>query len=186
VLAQPGEDCSRGPDAVPGNARCDLAPARTAGLSVETAAKVTLQGGAYTFCEVAVSQTAEVIADATTTIDVHGDVRINNDASFGPPPGQDCGRITVRANGPGAVTFGRQVKVNGFFCAPERTRPLGHDNDLTGASSATRSTPTTTTACSAARATTSRRPARARSRRADEPLRRDVDSYFVLASGASA
>jgi predicted TIM-barrel fold metal-dependent hydrolase len=66
---------SRGPDAVPGNGRCDLAPGTYGKLSIQTSAKVTLQGGAYVFCEVAVSQSAEVIADATTTIDVAGDVR---------------------------------------------------------------------------------------------------------------
>jgi len=182
VLAQPGQDCSNVPDAVPGNARCDLAPGTYGKLSVQTSGKVTLQGGAYTFCEVAMSQAAEVIADAKATIDVTGDVRINNDASFGPPPGQDCGRITVRANGPGAMTFGRQVKVNGFFCAPERLVRLGHDNDLTGrffgdtvdADDNDRvfccphgdEPPPGTCEVPAGPA---------------EPLRRDVDSYFVLA-----
>src|SRR5690349_23763187 len=35
VLADPGADCSRGPDAVPGNARCDLAPGTYGRLSVQ-------------------------------------------------------------------------------------------------------------------------------------------------------
>jgi hypothetical protein len=91
VLAQPGEDCSRGPDAVPATRAAISRRARTARCPCRRRRRLTLQGWAYTFCEVAVSQTAEVIADATTTIDVTGDVRINNDASFGPPPGQDCG-----------------------------------------------------------------------------------------------
>ena len=132
VLVLAGVDCVRGPDTTPGNGRCDLAPGAYGSVSLQTGGKLTLAGGAYAFCALLVGQSAEVIADATATIDVTGDVRINNDASFGPSPGQDCGRITVRAAGPGAVTFGRQVKVNGYFCAPERTVRLGHDNDLTG------------------------------------------------------
>jgi hypothetical protein len=79
-----------------------------------------------------VSQSAQVLADAPAVLDVTGDVTLANDASFGPEPGQECGKITVHANGPGTFTFGRQLKVNGFFCAPERLMRLGHDNDLTG------------------------------------------------------
>ena len=36
VLAQPGQDCSRVPDTVPGNGRCDLPPGTYGKLSVET------------------------------------------------------------------------------------------------------------------------------------------------------
>lgn len=132
VIAVAGADCQRGPDAMPGNGRCDLAPGTYGRVSVQTSAKLTLQGGGYVLCSLAVSQTAEVIADAQATLDVSGDVSISNDASFGPPPGQDCGRIVVHAAGQGSITFGRQAKVNGYFCGPERLVRLGHDNDLTG------------------------------------------------------
>ena len=132
VLAMAGLDCVRGPDAKPGNARCDLAPGTYGTISLQTGAKLTLTGGAYTLCALLISQSAEVIADAPATLDVSGDVRINNDASFGPAAGQECGKIVVRAAGPGSVTFGRQVKVNGYFCGPERLVRIGHDNDLTG------------------------------------------------------
>jgi hypothetical protein len=132
VVAVAGADCQRGPDADPGNGRCDLAPGTYGRVAVQTGAKLTLQGGGYVLCELAVSQSAQVLADAPATLDVSGNVSLANDAIFGPPPGQDCGRIVVHANGPGSMTFGRQVKVNGFFCAPERLVRLGHDNDLTG------------------------------------------------------
>jgi hypothetical protein len=132
VLVLAGEDCAHGADVNPGNGRCDLAPGTYGKISVQTSGKLTLTGGQYVACSIAVSQSGEVNADAPAVLDVSGDVSVLNDASFGPPPGQDCGRITVHANGPGTVTFGRQVKVNGFFCAPERLVRLGHDNDLTG------------------------------------------------------
>lgn len=132
VVAQSGLDCTKGPDAVPGNGRCDLPPGTYGRVAVQTNGKLTLQGGAYVLCELAVGQSAEVIADAAATLDVSGTVSLANDSTFGPAPGQECGKINVRANGPGSVTFGRQVKVNGYFCGPERLLRLGHDNDLTG------------------------------------------------------
>jgi hypothetical protein len=132
VVAIAGADCSAGTDVNPGNGRCDLGPGTYGRVAAQTGAKLTLTGGAYVLCALAVSQSAEVIADASAVLDVSGDVAIGNDAAFGPPPGQDCGRITVRASGPGSIVFGRQVKANGFFCGPERLVRLGHDNDLTG------------------------------------------------------
>jgi hypothetical protein len=132
VVVIAGEDCASGGDVNPGNGRCDLAPGVYGKVTVQTNGKLTLVGGSYALCQLAVSQSTEVIAAAPAVLDVSGDVSLGNDSSFGPPAGQDCGKITVHANGPGSVTFGRQLKVNGFFCGPERLVRLGHDNDLTG------------------------------------------------------
>jgi hypothetical protein len=132
VLALAGLDCVTGADADPGNGRCDLAPGTYGKVWVQTGGRLTFQGGAYTLCDLVIGPSTEVIADAPTTLDVSGDVQLGNDATFGATPGEKCGQITVRAAGPGSVAFGRHVKVNGFFCGPERLVRLGHDNDLTG------------------------------------------------------
>jgi hypothetical protein len=179
VLVYAGLDCVRGPDAALGNGRCDLPPGTYGRVSLQTGGKLTLTGGAYVLCELAVSQSAEVIADGPATLDVTGDVRINNDASFGPPPGQDCGRISVRAAGPGSVTFGRQVKVNGYFCAPERTVRLGHDNDLTGRFFGDVVDSDDNNRAFCCRGGGSGEPCVPTG--PTEPLRRQVDAYFALA-----
>jgi hypothetical protein len=179
VLAVAGLDCARGADTTPGNGRCDLAPGTYGRVSLQTAAKLTLTGGAYVFCELALSQSAELDADAAATIDVSGNVQINNDASFGPPPGQHCGRIVVRAAGPGSITFGRQVKANGYFCGPERLVRLGHNNDLTGRffGDAVDSDDNNRAFCCVGGGTGEPCPPTG----PDEALRRDVDDYFALA-----
>jgi hypothetical protein len=177
VLVLAGADCARGADTRPGNGRCDLAPGTYGRVVVQTGGQLTLDGGAYVLCALAVSQNAEVMADAPATLDVSGDVAINNDASFGPPPGQDCGRITVRASGPGSITFGRQVKVNGFFCGPERLVRLGHDNDLTGRffGDLVDADDNNRAFCCASGTAICEPPP------PSETLRRDLDDYFVLA-----
>ena len=177
VLVLAGSDCVSGTDVDPGNGRCDLAPGAYGKVSVQTSGKLTLTGGAYVMCSLAVGQTAEVRAATTATIDVSGDVGIGNDASFGPAPGQDCGRISVRASGPGSVTFGRQVKVNGFFCGPERLLRLGHDNDLTGRffGDVVDADDNNRMFCCAADRPACTLPG------PEEPLRREVRSYFALA-----
>jgi hypothetical protein len=132
VLAQPGVDCVRGVDVNPGNGRCDLAPGTYGAVSVQNGGKLTLTGGGYAMCSLQVGQGSDVLADAPSVLDVSGTLALGNDATFGPGPGESCGMITVHASGPGSVTFGRQAKVNGYFCGPERLVRLGHDNDLTG------------------------------------------------------
>ena len=122
-----------------------------------------------------------MIADATTTLDVTGDVRINNDASFGRRRARTAAASRCGRTGPGSVTFGRQVKVNGYFCAPERLVRLGHDNDLTGrffgdVGRRRRQQPRVLLPA----ATTSRRPATCEVPDGpNEPLRRGSTSYFV-------
>ncbi len=180
VVVNAGQDCVGAPDAVPGNGRCDL-PAGTYGkLSVQTSGKLTFVGGGYVLCALAVSQSAEVIADAPAVLDVGGDVTLGNDATFGPAPGQECGKITVHASGPGSFTFGRQLKVNGFFCAPERLMRLGHDNDLTGrffADSVDADDNDRAFCCASAEGGGGS----CRTPGPSDPLRRDPADYFALA-----
>jgi hypothetical protein len=124
-------DCPFG-DQSPGNQRCDLPPGVYGSLQAKDFSLVTFTGGTYVFCDFQFGQTTETLADANTVIDVTGDVAISNDSNFGPAAGQNCGQIRVNITGPGAFSFGRQAAINGFFCAPERTMLLGHDNNLTG------------------------------------------------------
>src|SRR5262249_4202206 len=84
------------------------------------------------FCDLEFGKATETLADTSTVIDVTGAVAINNDSNFGPAAGQNCGQISVNVAGPGDFSFGRQAAINGYFCAPERTVQLGHDNNLTG------------------------------------------------------
>lgn len=180
VLVLAGGDCARGADTTLGNGRCDLAPGVYGRVAVQTNGKLVLDGGSYVLCELAVSQSAEVIADAPAVLDVSGTVSLSNDATFGPAPGEDCGKITVRADGPGSVTFGRQVKVNGFFCAPDRLVRLGHNNDLTGRffGDIVDADDNNRAFCCRSSSGPCVPPG------ASEPLRREVDAYFALAQRA--
>ncbi len=121
-------DCTGVTDAVPGNGRCDLGPGTYGDLVVQNQGKVTFAGGAYVFCKVDIGKSTNTITNDPATIYTSGDVLVNNDSSLG----QQCGDVTVLANGPGAMGFGRNSAITGFFCAPQRLLQLGHDNDLTG------------------------------------------------------
>jgi hypothetical protein len=101
-------------------------------LEVRDNAAITFTGGDYVVCDFLFGKQTETLADGPTRINVSGAVQISNDSNFGPAAGQSCGLIRVNVKGPGDITFGRQIAANGYFCAPERTLQLGHDNDLTG------------------------------------------------------
>lgn len=128
VHAVAGSDCVGVPDAVPGNGRCDLAAGAYGDLTVANAAAIDLTGGDYVFCNVNVGKSTTTTTSAASTLDVAGEVHVNNDARFG----QQCGDLVLNAKGAGGFTFGRNSAIVGTFCAPERTLALGHDNDLTG------------------------------------------------------
>jgi hypothetical protein len=131
VVVLPLRDCPAG-DTAPGNERCDLPPGVYGNLEVRDKSSITFGGGTYVVCDFLFGKDTEALADAATTVQVSGDVRINNDSNFGPAAGQSCGLIRVNVNGPGDFSFGRQTAINGYFCAPQRTIQLGHDNNLTG------------------------------------------------------
>jgi len=125
------EDCPFD-DQSPNNQRCDLPPGVYGSLQVKDQSLITFTGGTYVFCDFQFGKATETLADANTVIDVTGALAISNDSNFGPAAGQNCGQIRVNVTGPGDFSFGRQAAINGFFCAPERTMLLGHDNNLTG------------------------------------------------------
>jgi hypothetical protein len=131
VVVTPLADCPSG-DVLPGNQRCDLPPGVYGNLEVRDLASLTFAGGNYVVCDLNIGKNTETLADAATTVQASGVVRISNDSNFGPAAGQSCGLIRVNVNGPGGFSFGRQATINGYFCAPERTMQLGHDNNLTG------------------------------------------------------
>jgi len=131
MVVTPLADCPSG-DQMPNNQRCDLPPGIYGRLEVRDNASITFTGGDYGVCDFLFGKQTETLADGPTRINVSGAVQISNDSNFGPPAGQSCGLIRVNVKGPGDITFGRQIAANGYFCAPERTIQLGHDNDLTG------------------------------------------------------
>ncbi len=127
ILVRSGEDCL-GPDSHPGNGQCDL-PAGTYGnLTVQNGATISFDGGTYGFCSVGMGRNVNAVVKNAATLNVNGNFNVNNGSALG----QQCGDFTVNAFGPGAVGFGRNASITGFFCAPERTVNLGHNNDLTG------------------------------------------------------
>jgi hypothetical protein len=128
VTVSANADCSGVPDGATGNGRCDLAPGTYGALDVKNQGKVTLAGGNYVFCSVNVGKNVSVISTTPATIFTTGDFLVNNEASLG----QQCGDVRVLAKGPGAIGFGRNSSIKGFFCAPSRLMQLGHDNDLAG------------------------------------------------------
>lgn len=128
VKVSPGSDCIGAPDAVPGNGRCDLPPGVYGDLNVQNAGLLSLVGGDYVVCGLLIGKSTNTSIVAPAVIDVLGDVRINNDSTFG----QGCKGITVRIHGFGDAAFGRNATIQGDFCAPERTMLIGHNNDLTG------------------------------------------------------
>ena len=119
-------------DQHPGNQRCDLPPGVYGNLDVKDKGAITLTGGDYVVCSFNFGKDTETLADAAAVVNVSGNLSINNDSNFGSAAGQDCGLIRVNVNGPGDFSFGRQTAINGYFCAPQRTMQLGHDNNLTG------------------------------------------------------
>src|SRR5262245_35556403 len=131
VVVTPLADCPSG-DVLPGNQRCDLPPGVYGNLEVRDQASLTFAGGNYVVCDLNVGKNTETLANAATTVQASGVVRVSNDSNFGPAAGQSCGLIRVNVNGPGTFSFGRQATINGYFCAPERTMQIGHDNNLTG------------------------------------------------------
>jgi hypothetical protein len=121
------------------------------------------------------------VAGAASVVNVHGELAIGGGSIFGPPVGTGCGQIRVNVEGTAPFTFGRYGSVNGYFCAPERSLRLGHGNNLSGrfygedvsADSNNRAICCGTDSC------------------VDGPppnaeLRRDIDSYFILAMRQAA
>lgn len=121
-------DCGGVADGDEHNGRCDLAPGVYGALQVQNQGKVTLAGGVYVFCSIGVGKNTSIVTRAASTIYTDGDFLVNNEASVG----QQCGDLTVLAQGPGSFGFGRNSSITGVFCAPDRLLQLGHDNDLTG------------------------------------------------------
>lgn len=128
VKVVPASDCIGAPDAVPGNGRCDLPPGTYGDLNVQNAGLLTLVGGDYVVCGLLIGKSTTTTIGTPAVIDVLGDLRINNDSTFG----QGCKGITVRLHGFGDSSFGRNATIQGDFCAPDRTMLIGHNNDLTG------------------------------------------------------
>jgi len=128
VLVLQGQDCLLAPDTIPNNMRCDLGPGTYGNLTMQNKGTISFDGGTYQFCTVIAGKDTTTLAAAPAILNVSGDYKINNNATYA----VDCGDLTVNLDGPGDVTFGRNSSITGFFCAPERNSNLGHNNDLTG------------------------------------------------------
>jgi hypothetical protein len=128
VLVLQGQDCLLATDTQLGNMRCDLGPGTYGNLTVQNGGTISFDGGTYQFCTVVYGKDTTTLAAAPAILNVSGDYKVNNAATFA----LDCGELSVNAKGPGDVSFGRNSSITGFFCAPERNVNLGHNNDLTG------------------------------------------------------
>jgi hypothetical protein len=128
VLVQSGGDCVGQPDSTPNNGQCDLPPGTYGNLQVQNGASISFDGGTYQFCSVNIGKNTNATVKSASTVNISGDVSINNGSTFG----AQCGDFTVNAAGGGAVSFGRNAAVTMFLCAPQRNVNLGHNNDLLG------------------------------------------------------
>jgi hypothetical protein len=128
ILVQAGSDCIGQPDSTPGNGQCDLAAGTYGNLQVQNGASISFDGGAFQFCSINIGKNTNSTVKAPTTVNVTGDLDINNGSTFG----SDCGDFTVNAGGLGSVSFGRNASIAMFLCAPQRNVSLGHNNDLLG------------------------------------------------------
>ncbi len=128
ILVTAGSDCIGQPDSDAGNGQCDLPPGTYGNLTVQNGASLSFDGGTYQFCSVNVGKNTNSTAKSSSTVNVGGNIDINNGSTFG----AQCGDFTVNAAGAGSVAFGRNAAVTMFLCAPQRSVNLGHNNDLLG------------------------------------------------------
>jgi len=127
VKASAGQDCSAF-DVDLGNGQCDLAPGQYGDISIQSGATAVLEPGNYDVCSFKTSRNTNVQGTGAV-INVDGGVfKVSNGSTLG----SDCGDITVRVEGGGNVSFGRNVFIAAKVCAPDSTLKLGHNNTLLG------------------------------------------------------
>jgi hypothetical protein len=127
VKAIANQDCSAF-DIMLGNGQCDLAPGQYGDISVQSAATLVLQPGNYDICSFTASRNTNTQGVGAVLNVNNGVFKVSNGSTFG----ATCGDITVRVEGGGNVSFGRNVFIAAKVCAPDSTLKLGHNNQLLG------------------------------------------------------
>jgi hypothetical protein len=129
VKATAGQDCTPAAlDILLGNGQCDLAPGQYGDISVQSGATANLDPGDYDTCSFTASRNTNIQGPGAV-INVNGGVfKISNGSTLG----TTCGDFTVRVDGGGNVSFGRNVFIAAKVCAPDSILKLGHNNTLLG------------------------------------------------------
>jgi hypothetical protein len=105
-----------------------LPPGTYGDVRVRDGATLTLGGGAYDVCSLAVAKHA-VVTGGGTVINVDGGTfNVGDESTFGVA----CGEFDVHVRGASRVSFGRNVDVAAEVCAPESVIALGQGNRLLG------------------------------------------------------
>ena len=94
-----------------------LPPGSYGELRLKNDATVRLGAGTYVFCTVAAERRAKILT-AATTIQVVGDVRLNNAATIGPDAAGLTENDTLLQVAGRVVHFSRQTRVHARLCAP--------------------------------------------------------------------
>src|SRR5262245_46657153 len=164
----PALDCGGSPVRVKrGATGPQLPPGSYGDVELEQGSRLFLAGGAYQFCSLRVGRRAAIdgLGVGQTTIDVKGDVRLENGSTLGPNGTLPTPILHV---GGTAVKLGAGVTVQAFISAPEARFQLGRGSTFTGGVCANRigtgrrihlecaeeTAPTTTTSTSTTPSTT--------------------------------
>lgn len=109
-----------------------LAPGSYGDVVLENGATLTLAAGAYRFCSLRTGRnaTVEVLGPGQSTIDVAGDLRLENGSKLG--PGATASTPVVNVGGSEAK-LGAHVVVEAFLSAPAARLRLGRAGMFTGA-----------------------------------------------------
>src|SRR5262249_11152894 len=93
---------------------------------------LTLSPGVYNVCEIRTGRHASITVSGPgqSTINVQGNVRLENATTFGPTGGADTPLLNV---GGSAVHFGANADVTAFITAPDARLHLGRSMSFTGA-----------------------------------------------------
>lgn len=101
-----------------------LPPGNYGELRLKNDAVVHFGDGTYVFCKISVSRRARILTGAAT-VQVVGDVRLNNEATIGQEGDGLNENDTVLQVAGRSVHFSRQTKVDARLCAPNAALSLG-------------------------------------------------------------
>src|SRR5262245_1693975 len=115
-----------------GDAPRTLTPGTYNLVNLENGTSLTLSPGTYNFCELKTGRNAsiEVTGGTQSTINVAGDVRLENGTTFGPAAGTPTPLLNASGD---VVKFAAKSNVRAFVSAPNARLSLGRGSTFTGA-----------------------------------------------------
>ena len=128
-------DCGGAAVSVAKNQSQPLAPGTYGKITLENGASLTLSEGVYNVCEIRTGKHASITVSGTgqSTINVQGNVRLENDTTFGPTGDAATPLLNV---GGDTVHLAAHDDVRAFITAPNARLGLGSSMTFTGAACA--------------------------------------------------